>query len=344
MRNAGDLGCGGIERIRDGIWSTRIPIPGNPLGYVLTYLFAYDGGFLVIDPGWHAPEAFDALGGALAELNASLDDVRAVVVTHFHPDHYGLADIVRRTSGAWVGLHAADAAQLRSSHDDIMTLVEANTTWLLESGAPEDALQAVKFAAHLVIENVFVAKPDRELEDGDLLPVDGGELRVVHTPGHTPGHICLVDERRGVLLTGDHVLPRITPNVGRHPLSDPRPLGDYLRSLDRLRSFDEARILPGHEWPFEGLAARIDSIVAHHDERAEETMGILRDGTETAWGLAERLSWSRPFSRLEQPMKRAALSEALAHLLHLEELGLVHSVTGHPTRWRVCDSTNDAPV
>ena len=331
MSRTADVGS--VDRIADGVWVVRVPMPGNPLGYVHTYVFAADGGFVLVDPGCHAAESLAGLRDGLAAIGGDLEDVRGTVVTHVHPDHYGLAGTVRRVSGAWVALHEADAALIRARQDEVEALVDVNLDWLDDAGAPGDARDAMLVAHAIIQEHVLVTVPDRLLADGDRVPVDGGELRVVHTPGHTPGHICLHDAARDLVLTGDHVLPRVTPNVGRHALTGEAPLGDYLRSLERIRHLDGATVLPGHEWVFHGLAARIDVILEHHHQRMAEVLAVVERGADTAWAVAERLTWSRPFPSLGQEMRRAALGEALGHLLQLEEEGRVRPGGSRPRRW-----------
>jgi len=323
-----------VDEIADGVWVIRVPYPGSPIKYVMTYVFACDGGHIVVDPGCYGPKPLAALRAGLEHVGGSLEAVVGVVVTHVHPDHYGLAGTIRRLSGAWVGLHPADAALIRTSRAGIETLVDDNIRWLDESGAPADARRAALLSERIVIETVLVAAPDRLLDDGARIAVDGGELVVVHTPGHTPGHVCLHDDRRRLLLTGDHVLPRITPNVGRHPLSGEAPLADYLRSLERLRGYRDATVLPGHEWVFADINDRIDHILEHHEQRMDSVEQLVADGFDTAWVVAERMAWSRPFASLSDELQRAALSEALAHLVQLHDEGRIERAATMPVRWQ----------
>ena len=103
-----------VELVRPGLWSIPVPIPNNPLRYVLVYAFELDDGVAIVDAGWNTDDAWSALNSGLAEAGGSITDVRSVLVTHIHPDHYGLAGRVRDESGAWIGLHPDDATMLQA--------------------------------------------------------------------------------------------------------------------------------------------------------------------------------------------------------------------------------------
>jgi glyoxylase-like metal-dependent hydrolase (beta-lactamase superfamily II) len=323
-----------VEPVRPGLWSLPVPIPASPLRYVLCYVFEVPGGVVVVDPGWNSPEAFDTLSAGLAGIGAALRDVRGVLVTHLHPDHYGLAGRVRQESGAWVALHPADAALVRDRYEQVDDLLDRIVAWLREADAPASELEAMRDASMAIRKVVVVAPPDVLLSDGDRPEVPGWQLLAVHTPGHTPGHLCFYEERTGLLLSGDHVLPRITANVSVNPQSGGDPLGDYLASLERLRKYADSPVLPAHEWRFEGLGERIDTIAAHHEERLEETRTLVAGGAATIWEVATRLGWSRPWKEIHGFMRRAAVGETHAHLVLLERRGRLERVGEHPLRWR----------
>ena len=125
-----------IEEVLPGLWSIPVPIPNNPLRYVLSYGFETGDGVVLVDPGWHAEAAYQALVAGLQQAGFGIQDVRGVLVTHVHPDHYGLAPRLREASGAWVALHPADAALIDRSRDRQDELAEILAGDLLEAGAP----------------------------------------------------------------------------------------------------------------------------------------------------------------------------------------------------------------
>jgi glyoxylase-like metal-dependent hydrolase (beta-lactamase superfamily II) len=323
-----------VERVRPGLWSVPVPIPNNPLRYVLVYIFELDDGVALVDAGWNTDDAWRALNAGLAAAGGTVADVRAVVVTHIHPDHYGLAGRVREASGAWVGLHPADAALLQGRYVETEELVSRMSGLLEVSGVPDDKRPDLARASMEVRSLVSMAEPDVLLEDAELIDLPGWDLRAVWTPGHSPGHICLYSDRHQLLLSGDHVLPRITPNISFHTQQDGNPLGDYLESLAKLRALRPDEVLPAHEYRFSDLESRLTDIEQHHADRlsAMEEIMAARPGV-TAWDLTLALPWSRPWDQIESFMQRAANGETLAHLVLLEARGRVRRDPGVPARF-----------
>ena len=323
-----------VERVRPGLWSIPVPIPNNPLRYVSVYLLELDSGVALVDAGWPTDDAWDALNAGLEEAGGSMSDVRAVVVTHLHPDHYGLAGRVREASGAWVGLHPADASLIEARYHDTDGLVERMRELLAMSGVPQDKLPDLAFASMEVKSTLNVAQPDRLIEDAELLDLPGWDLRAVWTPGHSPGHICLFSDQHKLLLSGDHVLPRITPNIAFHSQQSANPLGAYLESLAKVRALHPDEVLPAHEYRFSGLDERVAALEEHHAQRLAEIEGILQQSPGiSCWDITLRLSWSRPWDDLHDYMQRAANGETLAHLVLLERRGRVARESTVPARF-----------
>ena len=174
---------------------------------------------------------------------------------------------------------------------------------------------------------VDLAQPDVLLEDGDHPDIPGWDLTAIWTPGHSPGHLCFWEPRNQLMCTGDCVLPRITPNIGLNPQSGDNPLGDYLASLDRLDTFG-GDALPAHEWRFDDLRARTEELREHHRHRLDEVVAAIRNGYSTAWEITPQMEWGRPLDEADTFTKRAAVSEAMAHLRLLEVRGVVRGIRG----------------
>lgn len=323
-----------VERVRPGLWSIPVPIPNNPLRYVLVYAFETEKGPYLVDAGWNTDDAYDVLCRGLVTAGFDIIDVQGVLVTHIHPDHYGLAGRIREASGAWVALHPADAALVHDRYEEPKPLVERMGELLLRAGAPEEEVESLKGASMPVLPFVFTTHPDVLLEDGDKPEVPGWDLVAVWTPGHTAGHLCFYERDLRLMLSGDHVLPRITPNISVNPQAQ-NPLVDYLASLDKVGEFETDEVLPAHEHRFVGLKARVNELKQHHEDRFGEVLDAIKQGSNTAWDITAHMRWSRSWDRINGWMRRAALGEALAHIRVLETRGVVRAIEGTPVRWEV---------
>jgi glyoxylase-like metal-dependent hydrolase (beta-lactamase superfamily II) len=325
-----------VEQLRPDLWSIPVPIPHNPLRYVSVHAFALDGGGLgLLDTGWESDEGWAALTGGLASIGGGIDDVRGVLVTHLHFDHLGLARQVRETTGAWIAMHPADATLVSQWNSrDAEAAVAAEVEFLVGLGA--DRAEAVSDVgpADRMAAFTRMAVPDRLLEDGDRADFPGWRMRAVHTPGHTPGHLCFAEERTGLFFSGDHVLPRITPNISTGSSGDDDPLRSFLASLTTVRDLEPTEVVPAHEWRFRGLDARVDELTAHHEQRLTELLTAIRTHPHsTPWQLAAHLTWSRPWDQYERRMRIFAVTETDAHLRLLASRGLVRGSGGPVPTW-----------
>jgi glyoxylase-like metal-dependent hydrolase (beta-lactamase superfamily II) len=330
-----------VERVRPGLWSVPVPIPSSSLGYVFVYVFETDAGPYIVDAGWNTDDAFAALSDGLAQVGTEISAVQGILVTHIHPDHYGLAGRVREASGAWIALHPADAALLKDRYDDPTDLLTRVGTMLRRMGAPPEELASLQNASMPVLPFVTMAKPDILFEDGQKPEVPGWDLSAIWTPGHSPGHLCFWEPANRLMLSGDHVLPRITPNIPFHPQAGGNPLGDFLQSLHKLEGYDSDEVLPAHEHRFVGLDSRIGELIEHHERRFAEILTAIENGVTTVWAIASLMQWSRSWDRIEGFMRRAAVGEAMAHLRVLETRGQVREIPGEPSHWELLET---APV
>ncbi len=171
-------------------------------------------------------------------------------------------------------------------------------------------------------------EPDVTLEDGEVFEFDGWSFEAIWTPGHTPGHVCLYERNHRLMLTGDHVLPHITPNVSLHQEQEgTSPLADFQDSLRKVAAYDTALALPAHEFNIRDLPARAQGLIDHHVERLDEVCLAIGGSASTAGAISSRVHWNTgPFEEFSIFSKRSALGETLSHLVVLEDAGRVRRV------------------
>lgn len=320
-----------IEEVRPLVWSVPIPFQEGAVRYTLSYLASNsDGQCIIIDPGWDSDEGWSQLLLGLEFAGLSLDAVVGIVVTHLHRDHLGMAARLAQHSGAWIGMHAAEH-ELLERRSNLSTVASDEESWFSRCGIPNEEAKILASPYEEVIYNTHLARPTVALEDGARLPLAGRELLVFDTPGHTVGHVCVLDIDNELIFTGDHLLPRISSNVGlvSGNCSERQPISEFYRSLDRVAQWPQFEACPAHEYRFSGVATRAADLKRHHHERAGEIRNVLSTSRGlTIWDLALRLSWSRGWESLNPPNRRLAVAETAAHAEHLV-------MTGN-ARWELC--------
>lgn len=287
----------------------RIVVPTPyPVGPANVYLFP-DAPVTLFDCGPNTPAATRALEEGLAQFGLRPEDVARVVVSHGHPDHYGLAPWVRERSGATISVGERDLPKL--ADDAVLT---ATGRLMLQAGMPAEALASMGREERR-LGTLRVRIPDAStLREGDRISFDSFELSVLHLPGHTAGHVCLYHPESGVLFAGDTLLLHISPN----PLMEPDPLApserrrslvEYLATLDRLSALPLTEVHPGHGPPIHDPHGLIERMREHHRERTEHLASLLDDRGQSGWELATEL-----FPDLQGFDNFLAVSEAVAHL------------------------------
>jgi glyoxylase-like metal-dependent hydrolase (beta-lactamase superfamily II) len=318
-------------RVLNGVHQIKSPGPGSGSWPTNVYVFEGGDGHIVVDSGWDSQESLWALQEGLKGANLKLRDIKKVVITHIHPDHYGLSSKIKQICAAQVAIHRIDAGFITPRYKDFADLLQKTEELLRQNGVPQDELPQLKEASLWMNKYVTPDSPDVMLEDGEIVSNDSFELQVLWTPGHSPGHICLYEKEKKFIMTGDHILYETTPHVGFNPLSSDNPLGDYVASLKKLEGLKVSFVLPGHGPLFNALGLRIAKILQHHEERKRAIMRSLQDGTKTAYTIAQEIPWmtdkgGTAFRDLPVWDRRMAVTETIAHLKLLVKEGRVSNV------------------
>lgn len=192
--------------------------------------------------------------------------MKTILLTHHHPDHYGLSGFFEGL-GARVFLHEEEFARGHRFWREPEAFAEASWRLFLDHGTPEGALQGIRETVEKTRERVHPPQNPLPLRDGEALEVAGKRLRVLWTPGHADGHAAFYLEEEGVLLAGDALLEKVSPNVGLWAYTRENPLKDFLRSLDRLADLGARVAYAGHFGPIADVRQRAEELKAHHQAR-----------------------------------------------------------------------------
>lgn len=302
-----------------GVHRIKLPFPEGIPEYTNVYVVEGSRGNILVDSGWGSSEVLWAFREGLRENCLKFQDINWIVITHIHPDHYGLASKLKEFCGAEVVMHRVEAGLINSRYKDFAGLLKQIEEELSRNGVPQFELSKLTEASIWMRQFVSPDLPDVMLNDGDRLSNGSFEFEVLRTPGHSPGHICLYEPRKKWLFCGDHVLFKTTPHVGFHPQSGDNPLGDYINSLERLEALKANFIFPGHGPVFNSLKLRAAEILQHHAQRESAIIKAMSSGFRTAYRVATEILWKLEaggiaFKDLAPWDRRLAILETIAHL------------------------------
>jgi glyoxylase-like metal-dependent hydrolase (beta-lactamase superfamily II) len=326
-----------------GVSRVALPVGVNAVDSVNMHVLADGDSVTLVDCGVWRPDLPD---GGLAAVEAGLEsagyalrDVGRIVVTHAHIDHYGLAGRLMEVTGADLTMHTlTDLDCEKYRHPDTARARRRDT--YADHGVSE--AERTDLADHLTRWLPYlhsVVEASRRLHGGEELGIGGDRWEVIHTPGHSLGHVCLWSPARGLLLSGDHLLPGITPPVSFERGFDADPLRSYLDSLRRIADLRPALVYPGHGRPFGDVAGRIEAILRNKVRRLEAIRRAVRERPSTVTELADRLIAKAVLAHQRQ----LAISETLAHIAYLRWSGAVERRT-RPDGVYEWYSTGDGPL
>jgi glyoxylase-like metal-dependent hydrolase (beta-lactamase superfamily II) len=333
MTRQRELGRG--ERVLPGLWRLRLPLPWPGVPHCNAWAIAAGPGIVLIDTGMHEPGSLAQLERALDQVNLRLDHVRLLAVTHAHSDHWGQAAPIVERAGCELWMHPNHEGAFRSVGDPGAALARRLEVGR-QSGVPEAALARYAERAKDMPSGVArVIEPDRALLPGVEIETDLGTWTVHETPGHAPSHVCLFQAERRLLISGDHVLGRIS--LFFEYGYTPDPVGEFLGSLDRVDGLDARLALSGHGKPFVDVHGHIEGNRKLVSERLEATLTALRGEPRTAVEIVPSI-YGEPLG-----VDNASwfLAQTLCYLRHLERAG---SVRNEPVdgveRWVATASTD----
>jgi glyoxylase-like metal-dependent hydrolase (beta-lactamase superfamily II) len=308
-----------MKEVLPGVYQIILTLSGFSPGSVNSYLIRDNDSYVLIDTGWDSPESVQSLQQHLSEIKIGLNDIRRVIVTHCHIDHFGLSAKLQKSYKAKIYMHQKelDLIKIRfSGGDNFLPLTDK---FLQTHGVPASELPPPE--VQIPISNDLVSmQPNILLKGGEVITAGEYSLKVINTPGHTPGHVSLYEPQKRFIISGDMLLPTIATNAAVHVQHIDNPMQQYLNSLLVLKELDIDLILPGHENIHTNHRQRIEELFKHHKEKAGEIRKAFSDSqAKTAYDVSRILSWSPKtkaitWNSLSGWDKRFAVLQTIAHL------------------------------
>ena len=329
-----------IKEVADGVIRVTTSEPGDfdsVVSRVHCYLIeASRGRHMLVDSGW-ARAGSDLVRGIQDGLGGVT--IGSLLITHLHPDHFGGAKAVIRSYSPEVSYHKRETLHRRYYY----SVFNRGMAYAADRlGFPADVLRTVRSA--ISESRSILPEPDSYLVDGERINELHGNWRILHTPGHSPGHVCLYRPSDGTLISGDHILPRETPNVAFYPIPRYDALRCYLASLGKVKRLLPSAALPGHGNVIRDVSRRIEVISSHHEERLQEVLQSLGGGERSVAEVTSAVKWSRgSYGSLGDVNRWLAVMETIAHLEFLVGCGVARRVKGRGRIYRL-ESHDWSPV
>jgi len=320
-----ELGRG--DQVLPGVWRLRLPLPWPGVPHGNAWALAAGDGIVLVDTGMHQPGSLAHLERALEQVNLRLDHVRLLVCTHAHSDHYGQAAPILERAGCELWMHPNHQHMTRSLEDPAATLARRLEV-ARQSGVPDEPLRAWAESRKGFGPGIAaLVEPDRDLVPGAEVQTDHGTWSVHYTPGHAPSHVCLFQRERRLLISGDHLLGRVSLFYDYGWTPD--PVGEFIDSLDAVDRLDARLCLAGHGRPFADVRAHVRANQELVRERVDAVGAALVDGPLTAFEVVPRV-----YGEDVAPANAAWwIQETLCDLTHLERRGAARRLPGDPESW-----------
>jgi len=307
-----------VREVVPGMFLVHLPLPMKPT-IVNVYLLHGGDEWALIDTGMNSADSIATFTEALAQVGCAPEQLRKIICTHHHPDHFGTSKAYKELTGATLYLHRAEYE--RSHHFLPSDRPAEAVRFFLAHGIPLQRFANVPRPSDIWGGLYVTTEPDVFIDDGDHIDVGDFQIEVVWTPGHAPGHCVMYLRAQRVMIVGDHLLPKITPHVGFGPGSTGNPLRDFLDSQRKVQRFDVDLVLPAHGGVFPDHRHRANQIIHHHQVRLQDMIDIVRHQMHTAYDVARRAFAFDSDSPLSYQFP--ATFETLAHLEYLRQAGTV---------------------
>jgi glyoxylase-like metal-dependent hydrolase (beta-lactamase superfamily II) len=308
------------ERVLPGLWRLRLPLPWPGVPHCNAWAISAGSGIVLVDTGTHEPGSMAHLERALDQVGLRIENVRLVVITHAHADHCGQAHPIADRAGCEVWAHP-DHRHFSALADHPEAAHARRVEIARQCGVPSDPPPSGRPLA------AGPLKPDRDLLPGLDVVTDLGTWSVHETPGHAPSHVVLFQRQRRLLLSGDHLLGRVSLYFDYGWTPD--PVGEFLSSLDSVDLLGARLALSGHGRPFADVTEHVEANRRLVRQRLEAVLAGLRDGPLTAFELAPAV-YGDGFT---PEVAGWLLTKLLCYLTHLETTGAVQRLEGEPERW-----------
>lgn len=313
-----------VTHITEDIVQVRLPLP-FALNIVNVYLLRGDAGWTIVDTGLNTAAARETWQAAFDTLKIGPADIEKIVLTHTHPDHFGMAgwlQKIAREAGREIPVYASpkedeQACFIWREEGDFNI-----QSWVHTNGAPPEMAQEIQGSANDTRSKTHpLPLPLRHHQPGEPIQLGARTFQTIHAPGHSDGQLIFYDPADQLMISGDHVLMKITPNIGKWVYTLEDPLGLFLDSLGELHHLDVRLALPGHKRLITDWQGRIEELIAHHELRLKHVLEVLEQGKLTPYEVAGRIF---PVERFSIHEWRFAVAESLAHLEYLALRGRIH--------------------
>jgi len=321
----------------NGVYRIQIDFP-SPIGlkFVCMYLFNIENTHILIDAGMNLPNWKKILFSELQKLNLSIKDIDYLIITHLHPDHCGLVEEIKlENPNIQLLMHEITHDVIKwmtdpRNDDEIKKSNKELTSRMIQYGISEERSKDMFGFSANMHKMIPYIKPDRILNDNDEITFDSTNLKIVWTPGHSLGHICVFNESNHHLFAGDHILSRITPNIGTSMMGSSMEkkydftniLDYYLKSLDKIDKLNPKIIFPAHQEVIYDPHKRILEMKKHHEIRLSEVSKMIEHKPLTPYEIS-LLHFGDDLDGLNSLL---ALSEILSHLIYLENQGKIKRI------------------